>query len=110
MFFDGFGQLRHHFDELAESADPVDDLIRVIAVFRAFVCANPALAQVMFSRPFADFDPGPEELYRNVILQRARASCQNPHSTGFSPHSTGFSQKAARFAAFVVTESLLSRR
>ena len=33
----------------------------VIGVFRAFVCANPVLAEVMFSRPFADFDPGPEE-------------------------------------------------
>jgi AcrR family transcriptional regulator len=62
VFFDGFGQLRRHFDELSESADPLGDLIRVITVFRAFVCANPALAQVMFSRPFADFDPGPEEL------------------------------------------------
>jgi hypothetical protein len=30
--------------------------------FRTFVTENPALAEVMFSRPFADFDPGPDEL------------------------------------------------
>jgi hypothetical protein len=33
----------------------------VIRSFRLFVRDNPVLAELMFSRPFADFDPGPAE-------------------------------------------------
>jgi hypothetical protein len=40
----------------------VADLERLVPVFRLFCRAYPRLAQVMFSRPFADFEPGPEEL------------------------------------------------
>jgi hypothetical protein len=35
--------------------------MRLIQVLRAFARENPALADLMFSRPFADFDPGPAE-------------------------------------------------
>jgi AcrR family transcriptional regulator len=61
MFFDGFRQLRQRFMGLDETADPGGDLAAVLLTFRAFVRDNPVLAQVMFSRPFADFDPGAEE-------------------------------------------------
>ncbi len=44
---------------LAGSGAPLADLISVIEILREFVRDNPVLAQVMFSRPFADFDPGP---------------------------------------------------
>ena len=44
----------------SESDDPRADLdSHRRRSFRAFVNENPALADVMFSRPFADFDPGP---------------------------------------------------
>ena len=59
MFVEGFRLLRRRFDRLAETDDPRADLVRVIEVLRAFVRENPVLAEVMFSRPFADFDPGP---------------------------------------------------
>ena len=62
VFFEGFRLLRRHFGRLEESADPRADLVGVIEAFREFVRGNPVLAEVMFSRPFADFDPGPEEL------------------------------------------------
>ena len=62
VFFEGFRMLRRRFDELDQSDDPRADLVSVIEVFRAFVRDNPVLADVMFSRPFADFDPGPGEL------------------------------------------------
>src|SRR4051794_2109305 len=39
--------------------DPVAELRGVVAAYRRFVAEQPALAAVMFSRPFADFDPGP---------------------------------------------------
>ena len=58
IFFEGFRQLRRRFDDLVDSADPRADLVRVIGTFRVFVRENPVLAEVMFSRPFADFDPG----------------------------------------------------
>jgi AcrR family transcriptional regulator len=61
VFFDGFRQLEARFAELDETDDPRADLIAVIGVHRRFVQEQPQLAQVMFSRPFADFDPGPEE-------------------------------------------------
>lgn len=58
MFFEGFRMLRRRFDQLGESADPRADLVRVVQTLRKFVRENPVLAEVMFSRPFADFDPG----------------------------------------------------
>jgi AcrR family transcriptional regulator len=61
VFFEGFRLLRRHFDECAESGDPRADLAGVIDAFRGFARGNPVLTEVMFSRPFADFDPGPEE-------------------------------------------------
>ena len=61
MFFEGFRMLRRRFDEVGETDDPRADLVRVIETFRAFIREHPALAEVMFSRPFVDFDPGPLE-------------------------------------------------
>jgi AcrR family transcriptional regulator len=62
IFFEGFRLLGYRFGRLRQSDDPRADLLRAVQVFRAFVRDNPVLAQVMFSRPFADFDPGPAEL------------------------------------------------
>jgi hypothetical protein len=50
---------------------------RAVQVLRTFVRDNPVLAQVTFSRPFADFDPGPAELEagavtREFIVHRVR--------------------------------------
>jgi len=61
VFFEGFRMLRRRFDPLADSGDPCADLVRIIETFRAFVRQHPVLSEVMFSRPFADFDPGPLE-------------------------------------------------
>ena len=59
IFLEGFRRLRRSFDPLVETDDPRADLVRVIAALRMFVRENRELAEVMFSRPFADFDPGP---------------------------------------------------
>ncbi len=77
IFFEGFRMLRRRFDALPETADPRADLVATIAAFRAFLAENPALAEVMFSRPFADFDPGPAGLeagraVREFIVGRVR--------------------------------------
>ena len=62
IFFEGFRMLRAFFDQLEETADPRADLVATIGALRAFGRGQPALLEVMFSRPFADFDPGPSEL------------------------------------------------
>ncbi len=62
IFFEGFRLLRTEFETLADTDDPRDDLLRLIECYRRFVLDNPMLAQVMFSRPFTDFEPGPSEL------------------------------------------------
>jgi AcrR family transcriptional regulator len=62
MFFEGFRMLRRRFDQLDETDDPRADLVAVIATLRKFVRGNPVLAELMYSRPFADFDPGPSGL------------------------------------------------
>ena len=62
MFFEGFGLLGSELAKVPVTDDPVEDLELLVPVFRLFCRAYPRLAQVMFSRPFADFEPGPEEL------------------------------------------------
>lgn len=62
VYFEGFRRLARELTAAAETSDPLADLERVIPVFRRFGLDYPALARVMFSRPFQDFDPGPEEL------------------------------------------------
>jgi AcrR family transcriptional regulator len=77
VFFEGFRQLRWRFEALDDTDDPCADLMRAIECFRGFVRENPVLARVMFSRPFADFDPAPDDLaagasVRKFIVRRVR--------------------------------------
>jgi AcrR family transcriptional regulator len=77
VFFEGFRMLRSHLEQLKSSEDPRADLIALIQVLRTFARENPALADLMFSRPFADFDPGPAERragssVREFIVARVR--------------------------------------
>jgi AcrR family transcriptional regulator len=69
IFFEGFRLLRHELEELAATDDPREDLLLLIATYRRFVIDNPMLAAVMFSRPFADFEPGPAELRAGRFVQ-----------------------------------------
>jgi AcrR family transcriptional regulator len=62
VFFEGFRQLGSRFEAVSDTMRPLEDLLRVISAFRDFVRDKPELASVMFSRPFADFDAGTEEL------------------------------------------------
>ena len=77
VFFEGFRALRRRLETVEPSEDPRADLIRVIRTLRMFVRENPVLADLMFSRPFADFDPGPAErragdAVRQFIVGRVR--------------------------------------
>jgi AcrR family transcriptional regulator len=70
IFFAGFRRLHHQLEALADTDDPRDDLLSLIETYRQFVLDNPVLAQVMFSRPFIDFEPGPPELQAGSFVQR----------------------------------------
>jgi len=61
MFFNGFAQLGDALGELEPTDDPLADLVALAARYRRFVVERPALAAVMLSRPFASFDPAPDE-------------------------------------------------
>jgi AcrR family transcriptional regulator len=61
LFFAGFAQLDEALGELPEGGDPLEQLVALAQRYRRFIVERPALAAVMFSRPFASFDPAPEE-------------------------------------------------
>ncbi len=69
VFFEGFRMLLARFEQSTDSDDPRADIERVIDVYRTFVRSNPVLAQVMFSSPFSDFDPGPDEIAAGVAVR-----------------------------------------
>ncbi|HEX6246069.1 MAG TPA: TetR/AcrR family transcriptional regulator [Polyangiales bacterium] len=62
LFYSGFHALGEALECVAPSDDARADLTRALVVYRRFVRDNPVLAALMFSRPFADFEPGPSEL------------------------------------------------
>jgi AcrR family transcriptional regulator len=68
VFFEGFRMLG---DDLAAlpPADPLAALRQLAEAFRQFVLARPVLAQVMFSRPFTDFDPTPDDDRAGVTVR-----------------------------------------
>jgi AcrR family transcriptional regulator len=79
VFFEGFRMLGDALAALPPADDPREALERVAAGYREFVTANPVLAQVMFSRPFADFDPTTAEdkagvKVRRIFVERVQAA------------------------------------
>jgi AcrR family transcriptional regulator len=77
VFFEGFRLLGRRLEQLEPSADPRADLVAMIGAVRAFVRERPVLTEVMFSRPFADFDPGPSDLeagstVRGLVIRRVK--------------------------------------
>jgi AcrR family transcriptional regulator len=79
VFFRGFRMLGDALAALPPTDDPLAALEHVADGYRAFVVANPVLAQVMFSRPFADFDPTTAEdkagvKVRKLFVERVQAA------------------------------------
>jgi AcrR family transcriptional regulator len=77
VFFEAFKLLRRDFEQLDSSDAALTDLVRVVTAFRSFIQRNPVLAELMFSRPFPEFVPGPRELaagslVREFLVERVR--------------------------------------
>jgi AcrR family transcriptional regulator len=77
IFFEGFRKLRRHLEQTVRADDERTALQQTIAALRTFMQDSPALARVMFERPFSGFDPGPEDLeagasVREFIVDRVR--------------------------------------
>jgi AcrR family transcriptional regulator len=77
VFFAGFRLLRARLDELEQTDDPRADLLAMADCYRRFMGDNPVLAEVMFSRPFSDFEPSEDErrasaAVRLFVLERVR--------------------------------------
>ena len=79
LFFTGFRRLHERLGAEQETGDPVADLVRIGVAFRAFALAEPALSQLMFSRPFAEFGPSPADAragaaVREYVVARVAAA------------------------------------
>jgi AcrR family transcriptional regulator len=58
VYYEGFRVLGARLARPAATADPRVDLQALLKVYRTFHAENRMLAELMFSRPFADFRPG----------------------------------------------------
>jgi len=83
-FFSGFAQLGAALAEVPDTAaDPVAYLVALSQRYRRFIVEHPALALVMFSRPFATFDPAPEESAAGAsVRERILAAVRRAIDTG----------------------------
>lgn len=73
VFFEGFELLASAVDSVATTPDPEADVFATLAAVRRFGLDRPMLYELMFSRPFTEFRPGPDDhtaarrLYRTVM-------------------------------------------
>jgi AcrR family transcriptional regulator len=79
VFLEGFRLLGADLSALPANEDPLDALRELAERFRRFVVRNPVLAEVMFSRPFTDFDPTADEAkaaatVRRIFVRRVRTA------------------------------------
>jgi AcrR family transcriptional regulator len=69
VFFEGFRLLGRELATVPATDDPLTDVAALAPAFRRFCVRRPALAQVMFTRPFASFDPSPEDVAAGTAVR-----------------------------------------
>ena len=69
VFFQGFRLLGRELATVPATDDPLADVVRLAPAFRRFCLERPGLARVMFTRPFADFDPGPPDVAAGAAVR-----------------------------------------
>src|SRR6185312_14319194 len=69
VFFEGFRLLGRDLATVPTTDDPIADVEALAPVFRRFCLQRPVLAQVMFTRPFASFDPSPQDVAAGAAVR-----------------------------------------
>lgn len=69
VFFEGFRLLGRELAKVPATNDALADVEALAPVFRRFCLHRPVLAQVMFTRPFASFDPSPEDVAAGAAVR-----------------------------------------
>jgi AcrR family transcriptional regulator len=94
VFFEGFGALHARLAAVPTTDDPRGDLVALMNASREFALARPMLFEVMYARPFAEFDPSTEQtqvgnaIYRLVVkaVERWLSSEDSAMSTVAAAH------------------------
>ena len=103
MFVEGFSRLAAELGALPPPADPESGVLDLAMAFRRFALEHRQLFDVMFSRPYAEFEPGPEDLVAagavgRVVMARATALV--------GPGATSTARKDAALALTSVMQGL----
>ena len=78
IFYEGFRMLADRLEGLPSTDDARADLIGLLRASRTFALEHPMLFEVMYARPFGEFDPTPDDLrvagalYELVVRQVRR--------------------------------------
>jgi AcrR family transcriptional regulator len=70
VFFEGFRLLERRLRAVPETSDARADLVETLAEARRFALDRPMLFEVMYARPFAEFEPSADDLRAGVGLYR----------------------------------------
>lgn len=70
VFFSGFERLADELGTPDTNVDGLEALLTLAQRYRAFIVAHPTLSAIMFSRPFASFDPAPEEQAAGAAVRK----------------------------------------
>jgi AcrR family transcriptional regulator len=70
MFVEGFTRLAVALQAVPFTTDPEADVMETAWAFRRFALENRSLYEVMFSRPFAEFELRPDDLDAAQIVHR----------------------------------------
>jgi AcrR family transcriptional regulator len=71
MVVEAFRRLGAELERVPLTDDPLADLEALVPVFRLFFRAYPRLTQLMFSRPFADLEPGAGDVAAGASVREA---------------------------------------
>lgn len=70
VFFEGFRLLEDRLRAVPTTGDARTDLVETLAEARRFALDRPMLFEVMYARPFAEFEPSADDLRAGVGLYR----------------------------------------
>jgi AcrR family transcriptional regulator len=70
IFSEGFDRLADRLDEIEPTSDPQDDLVALFDATRSFALEHRMLFEVMFARPFVEFEPteGDHEAAKRIYV------------------------------------------